>query len=809
MDTLLADVRFALRVLARHWTFTAIAAVTLALGIGANTAVFSLVNAVLLKPLPYADADRLVVLWERRFADDRPTNVVSPANFLRWQERSQAFSEMAAIADARATLTGAGEPEDLPGQAVNANLFPMLGVKAALGRTFLQEEDRQGHHHVVILSDNLWRRRFNADPAVVGRAIALAGESYTVVGVMPPGFSILSVASDYWMPMAFSAEARTPRGRYLRAVGRLREGMTVEAAQAELDTVAAGLRAEFPDFNTGWGVRLVPLNDQVFGDIRPVLFVLFGAVGFVLLLACVNVANLALNRGLAREQELALRSALGAGRGRIIRQLLTEGVVLAAIGGSLAVLLAWWSLRGLLPAATQLLSLPRRIDEIGLDAPVLAFALLASLGTVLVFALLPALTLSRVPLDGALREGARAGQENRTQRRLRRALVVVQLALAFTLLVGAGLMVRTVGRLLALDAGFRPDHVLTMRVLLPQSRYAAPEQVVGFFDRLLEEIARLPGVVSAGVSSGMPFRGFPIGTTFSVEGRPFPGEANLPVADIRIVGGRYFESLRIPLLQGRLFEPRDGEPGRGAAIVNDRLRRQLFPGQNPLGQRINVRLGRGDAGQEAQIVGVVADVKYASLDTDVRPMIYLTNRQMAFPWMGIVIRTSGEAEAVAPLAISQVRQLDPDLPVSEVATMDQVVGESIAQRRFVMVLLGVFGGLALALAAVGVYGVLAYSMSRRVPEIGVRLALGAGPGELVRHFLKDSVALTAIGLMAGLALAVPVSRLLGRLLYGVTPLDPLTILSAALTLAVVASLAAYVPVRRASRTDPVKALRAD
>jgi putative ABC transport system permease protein len=808
MDTLLGDLRFALRLLWRHRAFTVVAACTLALGIGANTAVFSLVNAVLLRPLPYHQADRLAVIWEHRLDSERPTNVVSPANFLRWQERSRTFSRMAAIAESSATLTGAGEPEELSGQSVNANLFPLLGVRAAVGRTFVQDEDRPGHDAVVLLSDRLWRRRFNADPAIVGRGITLGGDSLTVVGVMPPGFSILSTTSEFWTPMAFSAEARTPRGRYMRVVGRLQDGVGLDAAQAEFDTIASSLRAELPDFDGRWGVRIVSLNEQLFGEIRPVLFVLFGSVAFVLLLACVNVANLSLNRGLGRERELGLRAALGAGRGRLVRQLLTEGVLLAAIGGGLAVLLAWWSLDWLLAAAAQLLALPRPAEQITVDGRVLAFAATLSLATVVLFALVPAISLSRMPIQNTLREGARAGQESRSHRHLRRALAAAQIALAFTLLVAAGLMIRSTGRLLAVDPGFRADHVLTMRVLLQQSKYEQPESRVAFFDRLVGELARLPGVVSAGVSSGMPFRGIPIGTGFSVEGKPFPGEANLPVADIRIIAGRYFETMRIPLVRGRFFEARDGEAGRGAAIVNEALAAQMFPNENALGQQLRVRLG-AEGSIPARIVGVVGNVRHEALDRDVRPMIYLANRQMAFPLMGVVIRTAGSPAAMAAQALGEVRRLDPDLPVSQVDTMDEVLGDSIAQRRFVMMLLAVFAGVALLIASVGVYGVLAYTATQRIPEIGVRLALGAAPGELVRQFMMESLALVGAGLTAGVAVGVALSGVLGTLLYGVTPRDPLTFAAAAAILGAIATLAAFLPARRASRTDPVKALRLD
>jgi putative ABC transport system permease protein len=806
MSTFFADLRFAARFLLKNLGVTAVAVLTLALGIGANTAVFSLLNTVLLKPLPYSEPDRVMVIWEHRLDRDRATNVVSPANFLRWQERSRAFSGMAAIADTSANLTGAGEPEDLPGQSVNVNIFPLLGVKAALGRTFVEQEGKPDQPAVVLLSDSLWRRRFGADPGIVGRSIILNGEAHTVVGVMPPEFSILDGGSRFWTPLVFTAEHRNPRGRFLRVVGRLRDGVSEEAAQAEMDSVAAGLRAELPQFDTGWGVNVVPLNEQVFGEIRPVLLVLFGAVGFVLVLACLNVANLMLNRGLSRRRELAVRAALGAGRGRLVRQMLTEGMLLAGVGGVVAVLIASWSLDWLLPTADRLLSIPRA-ERVGIDATVLVFALAVSLGTVLVFALVPALNLARAPIEGALREGARSGQESRGHKNLRRSLAVVQLALAFTLLIGAGLMVRSVGRLLAVDPGFRADHVLTMRVLLPESKYPEPEDGVRFFDRLVDELSRLPGVLSAGVSSGMPFRGIPIGTSFAIEGRPFPGETELPVADIRIIGGQYFETMRIALLQGRRFEPRDGDEGRGAAIVNSALVREYFINENPLGQRVKVRLGRDRSTVDAEIVGVVADVQHQSLDASIRPMIYLTNRQMGFPAMGVVMRSVGEPSTLTAQAVGQIRRLDPDLPVSEVAAMEEVLADSVARRRFAMLLLGVFGALALALAAVGVYGVLSYSMAQRVPEIGVRLALGAARGQVVRHFLKDSALLTGLGIAVGLATGIGVSRVLGNLLYGVTPTDALTYAAVAGVLAFVATAAAYIPVRRASRVDPVIALR--
>ena len=806
MSSFLSDIRLAIRLLLKHPGFLAVAAGTLALGIGANTAVFSLLNAVLLRPLPYAAPERLVVAWEVNFARQGKPNVVGPANFLRWKERSASFGAMAAIADSRGILSGVGEPEQVEGQDVSAELFPLLGVQPAHGRTFRREEDRPGGDTVIVLGDRLWRRRFNADPSTVGRAITLNGRPFTVVGIMPPGFNVLTSTADFWTPIAFDERARAPHGRYLRVVGRLRDGVSLRQAQADMDVLAAGLRAEFPAFDTGWGVRLVPLAEQVVAEIRPILLVLFGAVWLVLLLACVNVANLVLNRGLSREREFGVRAALGAGRLRLVRQVLTEGLVLAAIGGLLGVGLAAWALGWLLPTAGRLLDIPR-IDNVGIDPTVLVFALVASFAAVLVFGLVPALSVSRLHLEASLRHGARSGQADRGRRRLRRGLAAAQLALAFTLLIGAGLMLRSVAGLLAVDPGFKADHVLTMRLLLPEVRYPEEADRLAFMDRATEELRRIPGVVNVGASSRLPFRGVPIGTSFAIEGRPSPGEASLPVADVAIVHGDYFQAMRIPLRRGRLFDGRDGQPGRRAAIINEALARQWFPGENPLGQHVSVRLGQKIEPDE--IVGVVADVKHAALDVAVRPMIYWPNRQAAFPWMGIALRTALDPESSAAAATAAIHRIDPGLAVSEIAPMTDVVGETVARSRFTLDVLAAFAMLALGLAALGVYGVLAYGVAQRFPEFGVRLALGAGPRQLVRSVLRDSAVLVVTGIGGGIVAALMLGRLIQSLLYQVKATDPMTFALVSLLLAGVALAAAWLPARRAARVDPVVALRSE
>jgi putative ABC transport system permease protein len=806
MSSFLSDVRLAVRLLVKNPSFAVVAAGTLALGIGANTAVFSLLNAVLLRPLPYAAPDRLAMAWEVNFAREGNTNVVGPANFLRWKERSSSFAGMAAIVDVQRVLTGAGEPAHLQGQGVSAELFRLLGVRAALGRTFTADEDKPGRDNVVLLSDGLWRARFGGDPATVGRAVALNGRSLTVVGILPPGFNVLLSTADFWTPIAFDETARTPQGRYLRVIGRLRDGVSIGRAQADMDAVAAGLRAELPDFDTGWGVRLVPLSEQVVGEIRPILLVLFGAVAMVLLLACVNVANLVLNKGLSREREFAVRAALGAGRARLVQQVLTEGLVLAAVGGALGIGLAAWALGWLLPAAGRVFDIPR-IESVGLDRTVLAFAVAASFLTVAVFALIPALSVSRLHVEASLRQGARGGQGDRARQVLRRTLAVAQLALAFTLLIGAGLMVRSVAGLLAVDPGFRPDHLLTLRVMLPSTSYPEQANRVAFMDRATGELGRIPGVSAVGASSRLPFRGFPIGTSFSIEGRPSPGEASLPVADVAIVHGDYFRALDIPLRQGRFFDGRDGEPGRRAAIINETLARRLFAGENPLGRRLFVRLD--DDIKPDEIVGVVGDVKHAALDVPVRPTIYWPNRQAGFSLMGFALRTNQQPASISGAAAAAIHRIDPGLAVSEIAAMTDVVEETVARRRFTLDVLGVFAALALGLAALGVYGVLSYGVSRRLPEFGIRLALGAAPGELVRSVLRESAVLSAVGIAVGLAAALAVGRLIQVLLYGVKASDPTTFAGVSLILAGVALIAAWIPARRAARVDPVVALRAE
>jgi putative ABC transport system permease protein len=804
VNALLTDLRHSVRVLLAHRAFTLVTVVTLALGVGANTAIFSLVDAVLLRALPYAQPDRLVVVWEQNYGRGKDSNVVSPANYLQWQERNDVFASMAALVDTRPTLTGEGEPEEVQGQLVTSSLFSLLGVAPQIGRTFDDQEDHPGHDAVVLLSDRLWRRRFGADPGIVGRSIAVSGRTVTVVGVMRPEFRILSRTAELWLPKPFDAADRAPKGRFLRVVARLREGVSLPRAQAAMDVMGQRLRAQYPDFNAGWGIRVVPLKEQLVGQVRRGLVVLFGAVGFVLLIACVNVANLLLGRGLGREREFAVRAALGASRWRLVRQLLTEGLLLALMGGTLGVVLAGWLLDWILPAAARVLPIPT-LAAVTLDGRVLAFALVASLLTAVLFGLVPALAASRPNLDVTLRDTGRGSTEGRRRRRLRGALVVAETALAVVLLTGSGLMLASLARLLAVDQGFNPEHVLTMRVLLPTSKYASVRDRVAFFDGAIERMKHLPGVRAAGAVSCLPLGGPSIATSFTVEGRPAPPPGESPVADIRLVDGDYFQALGIPLRSGRLFSDLDGTEGHRAAIINQTLARQLFADREPIGQRVRVVLGEPKAADE--IVGVVGDTRSERADQDVRPMIYWPNRQLGFPWMAFAIRTDGDPLAWRTAALTQLRQLDPTQPVADISTMDALVGESVEQRRFTMALLSAFALLALLLAALGLYGVLSHSVAQRVPELGVRLALGADRGAVLRLVMGEALGFSMLGLVVGLGAATASGRLIRGLLFGVRPTEPLVFVAVSVLLLLASLAAGYLPARRAAHLDPIVALR--
>jgi putative ABC transport system permease protein len=810
MDDVIRDIRYAIRLCLRTPGFTAIAVLALALGIGANTAIFTIVNAVLLEPLPFHDPSRLVVLWETNARRPGQPNVVGPANFLRWRERATAFERMTAFYDYRANLTGTETPEEIVGMDVTPDFFPTLGIAPAIGRAFAADEGPQGHDALVVLSHGLWQRRFASDPAVVGRTIQVNGRAVTVIGVMPPEMrlffrkgSLAGKPADLWMPFAFTEALRTPRGRYMSAIARLKPGVEVSAAQAQMDTIAAGLAQEFPQFDTGWGTLLVPVHRQLSGDLRPALFVLTGAVAFVLLIACANVANLLLARGATRQREIAIRTALGAGRLRVIRQLLTESLVLCALGGGLGLLVAQWGLELLLALSPASLA---DLGPVHLSYGVLGFTAAVSLATAIVCGLAPAFEGSRGSVQDALKDGARQIGASVRHRRIRQAFVVGEIALAVVLLVGAGLMIRSFSTLRSVDPGFDARNVLTARVTVPTRRYPDEATRVAFFSTLTARLSALPGVESAGAVSYLPLAGAGAGTGFTIVGQPAPLPGQGPTTDVSVCDNGYFRALKVPLLRGREFSAREQQQKSNVVIVNEALAARYFPNQDPLGKSLVIAMN--DPNVPTEIIGIVGNVKFADLATEARPTTYWPHPQLAYSAMTLTLRTTADPASFGPLIEREVHALDKDQPIADVRTMDQWVARTLSQAKFSSTLLATFAGLALALAAIGIYGVMSYSVTQRTSEIGIRLALGADARDILGMVVGNAVKLAAIGLSIGVLLALALSRTLTSLLYDTAGSDPGTFAAVVAVLGGVAIAASYFPARRASRIAPVEALRA-
>jgi putative ABC transport system permease protein len=802
MTNLLQDMRHGARILLRSPGFALVAVLALAIGIGANTALFSVLNTLLLQRLPYQDAERLAIVWEHNLPRDKKKNVVSPGNYLHWREMNQVFTDIAAVSPAFPTsLTGVGDPEELHVQLVSAQFFAIIGVNPALGRAFTVEEDRP-RSGVVIISDRLWRTRFNGDPSILNRAITLDSQPRTVVGVMPRRFSFLDKTVDVWFPVGLPPDARTPRGRWLGVVGRLKPGVTFERADADMKRVHAELTRQFPAFNTGWTAMVVPIREQLTGEVRPALFVLLGAVAFVLLIACANVANLLLARATTRQRELAVRAALGAGRARLVRQLMAESLVLATAGGAAGLLLAWWALQLLRTAVAERLPIAR-LELVGIDLRVLGFTIAASLISGLIFGLIPALTSAGSSLTDALKEGGRTASAGRGTR-TRSAFVVLEVALALVLLVGAGLLLRSFLRLLNVDPGFNPQQTVTMRVSLPSARYDNARSG-RFFETLFDRIDGLPGVSAAGAISFLPLHGLGSATSYVVVGKPTPPMGQEPVTDVRVVTHDYFKAMGIPLLRGRLFDERRATDAVNHVVINDVMARQQWPGEDPIGKRIQVSwTGR----IEDEVIGVVGDVQHASLDAQAKATIYWPYMRSPYSSMTVVVRAA-EARSLVSSVIGLVREQDPDLVVADVKTMEEVVSDSVAERRLTMTLLIVFAGAALVLAAVGIYGVIAYSVTQRTQEIGIRMALGATHGRVLAMVVGQALILAGLGVALGGGGALLLTRLMSGLLFGVKPADPLTFGTVAGGLVLVAAAASYLPAWRATRVDPVVALRAE
>ncbi len=797
----LQDLRYGLRVLAKSPGFAAAAVAALALGIGANTAIFSVVDAVLIRPLAYREPERLLVVWETFKARKQVRNVVSPANFLEWQAQNTVFEDIAALTDFRLNLTGAGEPEELQAQIATANLFTVLGVNAARGRTFLPEEGLPNAANVVVLSHELWERRFGADPAVIGKSLNLGAEAHTVIGVMPRGFRFLNKA-ELWVPHRLdrSRNYRQMAGRYLASVARLKPGVSLEQARAEMETIARRLEQDYPEFNKGWSVNPVPLEEQIEGEMQRPLAVLLVAVGLVLLIACANVANLLLARAASRQREIAIRTSLGAERWRVVRQLLTESLVLAALGGAAGLLVARWGVDGLVAVAPK--NLPR-LDEIGIDIRVLAFTMLLCILTAVVFGLGPAVLAVRANPQESLKEGGRSVLGGLRSRRLSSAFVMAEVALSLLLLIGAGLLIRSFQRLTAVNPGFQTENLLTARVTLPGSQYQ-PAQRVAFFRQAVERIATLPGVRSASAVSWLPFGGMRSATGFIIEGRPKPAPGERPVTDVRTVLPNYFRTMGIPLLRGRDFTERDTAEAPRPFVINQALAQKYWQNEDPIGKRIAVHMGDAVLGE---IVGIVADIKDQTLDGQILPTVFYPHSHLTYSGMTLVVRATGDVSGLARSVTGVVRSLDPNQPVADIRTMNEVLAASVSRQRFNMLLLVVFAGLAAILAAVGIYGVMSYAVAQRTHEIGVRIAIGAQRGDVLRLVLRQGLMLAAGGAALGLAGAVALTHLMEALLYGVKPTDPWTFATVTALLMAVALFAAYLPALRATRVDPMEALR--
>lgn len=803
------DLRFALRQLCKSPGFTFVAVVTLAFGIGANTAIFTIVNAVFLEKLPYREAHRVVAIWETNTRRPGHSNVVAPANFVRWQERATAFESLAAYAESRANLTGTGNPEELVAQNVTADYFSVIGVTPVLGRAFTPAESTNSKSGVVILTHELWARRFGSDPAIVGRAIQLNGKPQTVVGVMPAGVrlfmktgALVDKPVDFLWPYALGPEAREPHGRFLSVIGRLKADATLETARAEMNAISASLTNEIPEFDTGWGVKVLPLREELSGEIRPALLLLSGAVAFVLLIACANVANLLLARGAARRHEIAIRIALGATRGQIVRQLLSETLLLGILGGLLSLLVAQWSLALLAALSPVDLSIA---NELSLSYTVLAFTGTISILTALACGMVSAWSGSRLDVQQALVEGGRQMGGSVRHRRLRHAFVVAEIALAVVLLVGAGLMLRSFAAMREVDPGFDPHHVLTMRMQLPRAKYPDDTARIRFFLEVTARVANLPGVQAVGAVSYLPMAGLGAGTDFTIEGQPSSAPGQEKTTDVTVCDNGFFHALKIPLLRGRLFTEQEMRGKRNVVLINDAFARQYFSGQNPIGQRVTIDMN--DPNVPTEIIGIIGDTQGVDLVTPAKPEAFWPHPQLAYGLMTLTVRTAGDPIALAPTIETQVHALDKDQPVSDVRTMEQWVAKSLAQTRFSSLLLMAFAGLALLLAAVGIYGVMSYSVSQRTSEIGVRLAVGAEGRDILKMIVWDGIRLAGTGLALGLLLAIALSRALTSLLFETMAADPATYAFVTAVLGSVALLASYLPARRAARTPLIHALR--
>jgi putative ABC transport system permease protein len=799
METFIQDLRYGVRVLLKSPGFTATAIIALALGIGANTAVFSVVNTVLLKPLPYKNSDRLILMFGASLETGQVSGSVSPPDFVDYRQQNTTLERLAAVTGASFSLTGGGEPERIQSARVSEGFFETFGIDPLYGRTFTSEEEQAGRDQVVILGNGIWQRRFGADPSLLGQTIMLNDKSYTVVGIMPQGFQYPRDV-ELWVPFAFGIpQTSVRRFHYLRPVGLLKPGVSLQQAQSDFTSIARRLSEQYPDSNRDYGAGLVSMTERVVGDMRQPLWILSGAVGFVLLIACANVANLLLARASARQKEIAIRSALGASRGRVTRQLLTESLLLSLGGGALGLLVAWWGVEALVALSSD--NIPR-VKEVGIDGRVLGFTMLVSLLTGVVFGLIPAIHASRTDLNETLKEGGRSAATALGQW-ARRALVVFEVAIALFVLIGAGLMIKSFMRLSEVDPGFKPENVLTMQVALTQGKYPEAAQRVNFFRQMIHRLEALPGVQAVGTISELPMSGQNNDTRFSIEGRA-ADPANQTYANARVASPDYFDALGIPLLKGRYFSEADSETAPHVVIISESFAREFFPDEDPIGRHISIDQGEQWKGE---IIGVVGNIRHRGLSSEPWREMYVSQYQIPTGSMNLVVRAATDPTRLTAAIKGEVQAMDRDVPIYTIRTMENLVSESVAQPRFRTLLLAIFAAVALVLAAVGIYGVMSYYVTQRTHEIGVRMALGASSRDVMRLVVGHGMALAIAGVGIGLAGSFLLTRLMASLLYQVSASDPATFVAISIMLTAVALLASYIPARRATKVDPMVALR--
>jgi putative ABC transport system permease protein len=806
IEDFIQDLRYGLRVLVKSPVFTIVAVLSLALGIGANTAIFSVVNGLLLQPLPYPEPERIVDVWHTPPQESFPgmaTFSVSPGNYLDWKNQNESFESMAVYQGAGFSMSNGDTPVTVIGTAVSSEFFSVLRSTPIQGRTFLPEEEQPGHNQVVVLGHGLWQRAFGGDPNLIGQTLSLDSQKFTVIGIMPSGFEFPQ-EGELWVPLAWDDKERQTRAIHdYGVIARLKPDVSLTKAQAEMSTISSRLEQQYPEANKGWGAVVIPLREDLVGDIRPALLVLFGAVGFVLLIACANVANLMLARGANRKKEIAIRIALGAARSRIVRQLLTESILLSTAGGVLGLLLAGWGSQVLVQMSSGSLPIPR---EISMDRWALGFTLLLSFAAGIVAGIAPAFQLSAAETSETLKQGTGRNGGSSASQRTRKALVIAEVILSLILLIGAGLMIRSFWKLQQVNPGFDTSNTLVMGVGLPATKYTDPQHQAVFFDRVLEQISALPGVVSAGSTTTLPLSGSGSTQPFTIQGRPEPLVAEQPTAKMRYISPDYFRAMGIPLRQGRFFNDQDRDKGTQVLIISETMAQQFWPGEDPIGKRLTPSFHLEAGARE--IVGVVGDVK-AGLDADTAPVMYMPYKQAPRSRMMLVARTTSNPQNFTQAISRAIQAIDNEQALWNVRTMEQVLTNSVSGRRFNMTLLITFAGLALVLAAVGVYGVMNYSVTLRRRELGIRLALGAQRGDVLRLVLGQGLTLTFIGIGVGLIAAYGLTRLMESLLYGVSATDYLTFISVSGVLLVVGLLASYLPARRATKVDPMIALRSE